>query len=471
MKTINKKILFGLLLTASCFEADAINITTQKKQNEDITIAVDRGLEIIIQWENGEQTQYISDGLPHQVKLQSSTFELITQGELTSLFLPDNQITNIILNSESRNLEQLLCPNNLLKNLNLTECKKLKVLDCQGNNLSSIEIDCPELIVCNIADNEMTSLELEREATQLQTLSISNNKYQTLSIINKCPQLRTLFAAKNQLNEINLKQHSLLQILDLEGNNIQKLHELNSPELKHLLVTGNQIDSLDLSSCYKLRSLYASDNQLHSITWNKQCSSSFQRIDVANNHLYYNSFPSVYDVIRKKYTITCRLAPQSPWLLADETKTGVAKTEWRKYFATNGWGKAILTDVSLSDQNNDILLEDADYTFKGKVFTFNTPQNGVVITSTSKNYPNVCLKTQSFNIIQNTTDIETINKHNKNIKVSAGVAYVTLDKKTPINIFTLDGKHVLQTLQETGTSAYYLPKGLYLINNTKVFIP
>lgn len=140
-------------------------------------------------------------------------------------------------------LETLLCHNNQLSNLDITNNTKLSYLICDNNNLTEIDVSKNVNLVL-LACNE----------NQLRNLNVNNNIL-----------LSSLMCHGNQLVNINLSNNPLLKILDLQVNQLTSLDVSNNSELTELALSTNNITNINLTNNTKLIDFSCSSNQLTSL--------------------------------------------------------------------------------------------------------------------------------------------------------------------------------------------------------------
>ncbi|MFR7349396.1 leucine-rich repeat domain-containing protein, partial [Peptoniphilus sp.] len=147
------------------------------------------------------------------------------------------------------NLETLNCKNNSITgDLDLSKNTSLKELDCRENEITSLS-NIPksiETIICS--ENKLTKLDLS-ECDGLKKLNCDKNKIEVLNLPDN-GSLSYLVCSQNKLAELDLKGHLLLQTLDCSYNNLTKL---------------------DLSRHSKFgRGLYFQENQITKVLANKK---------------------------------------------------------------------------------------------------------------------------------------------------------------------------------------------------------
>lgn len=123
-----------------------------------------------------------------------------------------------------------------------SELTELKVLDCGGNSLSSLDVS---------------------GCTQLQNLRCNDNWLSSLNV-SDCSKLEYLDVNFNELTSLNVSACKELQTLIAHGNELTSLNVSGCSKLKYLDVYYNHLTGLDLSTCVALTSLDCRHNNLPS---------------------------------------------------------------------------------------------------------------------------------------------------------------------------------------------------------------
>ena len=89
-----------------------------------------------------------------------------------------------------------------------------------------------------------------------------NNKITSLDISN-CPKLETLDVLKNKLNNIDVRKNTELTVLNCTWNKLKILDVSNNTLLENLSCENNQLQSLNLIKNTKLYSVFLRSNQLN----------------------------------------------------------------------------------------------------------------------------------------------------------------------------------------------------------------
>ena len=174
------------------------------------------------------------------------------QTSITSLDLSDNpEIAEVYCSGYSSTVRSLL------RQINLSGCSKLEVLNCAKQQLTSINLsDCPNLRKLEVYYNQISSLDLSHNpklanlqcySNQISSLNLSYNAALTSININENP-LTTL-----NLGTIPLKELSLTT----EYTGISSL-KISAPALETLGIgedSGDNLQRLDISDCGALTTL------------------------------------------------------------------------------------------------------------------------------------------------------------------------------------------------------------------------
>lgn len=127
-------------------------------------------------------------------------------------------------------LEILVCNDNQLASLDVSNNTALKELWCPYNQLSSLDLS-----------NNVALTKLHCYGNRLRNLDLSDNT-----------SLTELFCNNNQLLTINLSKNSALITLNCEDNQLPFLDLSNNAALESLSCYSNRISDLDLSQCHEL---------------------------------------------------------------------------------------------------------------------------------------------------------------------------------------------------------------------------
>ena len=104
--------------------------------------------------------------------------------------------------------------------------------------------------------------------TNLKVLVCSNNQLTSLNLSNN-PVLTELTCSSNQLINLDVSNNIALEYLSCWNNQLTSLNLSNNPVLTELSCRSNQLTNLDVSNCSALNRLYCNNNQLTSLDVSK----------------------------------------------------------------------------------------------------------------------------------------------------------------------------------------------------------
>ena len=159
------------------------------------------------------------------------------------------------------NITTLLCGNNSLTNLDVSNNTALEHLDCKDNSIASLDIsNNTALRILVSRNNNLTSLDASNN-TALTDLDCNNNAITSLNVSNN-PTLWYLECQNNALTSLDITNSPDLVNLYCMDNALTSLNVTNQTALQQLRCDGNSITSLDLSNSSVLEELYCEDNAL-----------------------------------------------------------------------------------------------------------------------------------------------------------------------------------------------------------------
>ncbi len=138
-------------------------------------------------------------------------------------------------------LNQLLCADNGLTSLDLSQNAQIWLLACNYNNLQSLDLSgCPVLRDFNCAENALTQLD-----------------------VSACAPLEYFYCGGNQLTELDVSANTRLSVLSCQNNRLIQLDVSKNERLTNLQCANNQLTSLDLSAQSNFLTFDVSGNGRH----------------------------------------------------------------------------------------------------------------------------------------------------------------------------------------------------------------
>lgn len=149
--------------------------------------------------------------------------------------------------SQNKYLEQLFLRSVNLKNIDISNCIDLKVLNIDRNNIQSIDlINCRKLEYLEVGENNLSEINL-----------INNN------------HLKYFDAHSNRISKFDLTQNTVIEELDLRSNPIVVLKYRRNNELKKLNLNNCGISSLRLKKFPNLERIDIEGNKLNRLNLSK----------------------------------------------------------------------------------------------------------------------------------------------------------------------------------------------------------
>lgn len=185
--------------------------------------------------------EYINDNIDKDGNgsLSKAERESVTEIKVGRTEYNDTQYENLVGLKYFPNLQTLICFDNDMDELNLSENTELTYLDCSQNNLRN-------------------TLDLSKNK-KLKTLICRNNKIETLNLENNAA-LEKLEFTNNRVKNIDLSKNTNLIELVCENNNLESLYLKNNTKLRILNFKLNGIKNPDLSSNLDLSELNCQQN-------------------------------------------------------------------------------------------------------------------------------------------------------------------------------------------------------------------
>lgn len=178
-----------------------------------------------------------------------------------------------------------------LCNINLSQFKRLKFLDCSNNNLSEIDTS-DSLSELNVQNNKIIVLP---PFSKLNVLMIDNN---FLTNLMTYPVLKILNASHNKL--INIESQPQLIKIIASHNLISKIGSM--PNLEIIELDNNKIESFEILNISK--HVCIQFNPINNLNMNKLVFQNIEELQV-DYKLYENIYTKCYDGIESVNIFVC----------------------------------------------------------------------------------------------------------------------------------------------------------------------
>jgi len=179
----------------------------------------------------------------------------VTQNSaLNTFYASENNLTEIDV-TQNTNLEYFGCWGNNLSTIDVSQNLNLIWFTVAQNNISSIDLTNNLLLTTlYVNDNTLSSLDISQN-TQLIYLAAEANNLSTIDLTNNL-LIKYLFVFNNQLTNLNLSQNQNLEILNCKFNYLEDLDLTNCPLLNTLSCRFNNLNELDISQNVILNVLF-----------------------------------------------------------------------------------------------------------------------------------------------------------------------------------------------------------------------
>ena len=186
---------------------------------------------------------------------------------LNILLCTDNQLTALDV-SENTALTALDCRFNKLTALDVSKNTALTILECNANRLTALDVSKnTALTELDCSFNELTALDVSKN-TALTALDCSINKLTALDV-SKNTALTKLYCNENRLTALDVSKNTALLYLICVVNQLTSLDVSKNTALTDLNCSNNELTALDVSKNTALTVLRSNHNQLTTLDVSK----------------------------------------------------------------------------------------------------------------------------------------------------------------------------------------------------------
>jgi hypothetical protein len=166
------------------------------------------------------------------------------------------------------NLSYLICNNNLISNLDISNLTSLVYLNCAANSIQNLNLNNNTALTNLICkNNSLVSLDLTYN-TALLNLDCSSNILMTSLNVSSCSALQTLNCFDDDLQSLNVSNKLYLTTLECSSNSLTSLNVSGCGALYSLKCHDNYLSSIVLNSNTQLHELWAANNHLTTLDLN-----------------------------------------------------------------------------------------------------------------------------------------------------------------------------------------------------------
>ena len=286
-------ILLAILLLA-CL---AISAGAEKANCEGCAVGTFAGLEACLKDGNLHicDKNFPDPAFRQKVQEMSATdmFTAEAAEQVWEIFCPSLGITSMKGIGYFKSLTNLMCGDNRLTALDLSNNSELTELYCWGNQLTELNIsNCRMLTKLNYRDNQLKALDITG-FPMLSLLYCGGNQLTVLDV-SKNPQLTQLYCGDNQLTALDVSMLPNLEYLNCAFGNIPSLDVSQNKKLKSLYCTGNPITKLDVSMLPELCTLQCGGQNLTEVKLNNP---KMQELHCVLSPVSELDFSMMYDLV------------------------------------------------------------------------------------------------------------------------------------------------------------------------------
>lgn len=462
-------LLTSLMLAGGALQlrADEVKLTTALASGEKLAIALNADLTATLSWGDGSQQTIESDGSLQEIDVKSTTLTITTTDALTSLYVQGNKLSALDV-SGAPSLLNLYCADNQLQELDLTKNTTLTTLDAQDNQIGTLTASALKALTnVNVANNGMTKLTLASTA-RLNSLVCSGNQLTALPSAAILSTAETVWAQDNSVTTLPIAQAKNLRSLCADNNQVSTVN-FTTNQLAEVSLDNNKLTTLDISNgASKLQYLSAANNQLTTITWNKDCKRTCKYVYLPNNALFLNSMPSL---VFGGQAVNADLSGQKDYSLPKYVYEVGEQVDIYSLVAQNGWGISTNAKVSVVQEDGTPLTAGTDYTVSSHRYTFKDVYKRLAFNVTSASYSGYTFRTAVFNV--GTTEAINQATASQALTFSTRHGQLAVHAAQPVHLSVCSaaGVTVVNTQIAAGENTFTLPAGIYVVNGQKVLVP
>ena len=238
------------------------------------------GLQAVIPDDNFEaylEANGMGDGIPNNDSVSIANIANVKKLDVSNQNISDlsgiNYFTDLII---------LVCENNSLTSIDISQNSNLEKLNCRYNQISNIDLSQnTALSTLNLSDNNFSSINITQN-TGLEQLSCEDNLLTSLDVSNNT-SLRYFICGDNQLANLDISANPALTYLGCHANQLTSLDVSNNTALEVLSFGKNQLSVIDVSNNTSLNEIRCYENQLTSL--DLSTNTNLTKIDLSYNPL------------------------------------------------------------------------------------------------------------------------------------------------------------------------------------------
>lgn len=474
---LNQKLLTAAAVlwlgTSLPLSADVIGMRTTKAVGETIELAMDNGVEAVLDWGGGTTVELVFTGWPQAVTVQGDSLRITTTGNVTSLYCAGNQLVSLNVKQATK-LEKLACNDNSIAYLDLYYNRQLTEVNCQRNNLNYFRVRyCTLLERLNCAQNPLGKLDLGTGLKKLTALVCAETGLTSLSVTS-LTALRSLWCQDNALETLDVSANTNLTELYAFGNRLTELDLSTLAGLQELYVDENLLEALDVTNNLSLVTLCADHNRLNTLSSSTKNKAALKHLYVNDNNLAFNSLPTVYSTSGggKDMLPNYCVAPQNPFEIDPAISVGDQLT-LSSWINKNAWSTTVSHTLTWKyAADGTPLTLDTDYSLVKKgVYSFLAPVGDVYAEITAPTYPGLTVRTSVIKVMVDATPVTEVTAQSAlRIATEPGALVLKAEVAQRVTVVGVDGRLLWNETLSPGTYRRAVPAGLYVVNGQKVVV-
>lgn len=444
MHLFKPTVMAAALLIAMPAMADKL-VFEAAQSDGSVTLTLDAGLSATVVWADGSTQAVSFDGLLQELALKSKKFTISTKG--------------------SGNITTLICPDNDLTLIDLTDAPAIKDVNAQSCGLSVFKGGVADkLMYLNLCGNpELGNDVVNRPYPSLESLLAAGCGISATPDPANMPNLRVMWLQDNALTNGAVRKFENLEHLYLQNN---QLTTISIPStLKVLNASGNALTRADIRPSTILEEIDLSHNSIATLYTDAAGGNLLKYAYLEDNELTFKYMPTVADMTR------WLVDPQAPIQIEEKINVGdqislLAATQ------RNAWGVELDPEFIWKDEDGNVLTEGIDYTQPLPCRFVFPKEVGTVfaVITAPKHYPDAELFTTPVTVGDNSS-VDTAGIDARGLDISAVGNKLTVTAAEPVYVSVSDAAGV--TYHNgilTGSWSRELAPGVYIVNNTKVVV-
>ena len=299
-------------------------------------------------------------------EIQTSEASAFT-GEINCHGLSITDLTGI---EAFTSLTELLCFNNSISSLDVSQNTALTRLECQGNSITSLDVSQnTNLTHLNCHLNSISSLDVTQN-TALTFLHCLLNSISSLDV-SQNTALTNLSCSNNSISSLDVSQNTALTNLECQGNSISSIDVSQNTALYYLHCYNNSLTSLNLAN--------GNNMNMHSLFFNATNNPNLTCIQVDDVAWSTSNWTSIDSA--SSFSLSCPPLVSTSKLAKNRTKIYPNPVQDQLFFELEN---EAITAITILDFYGKVVQSIANPTAQS-INVSNLPQGIYVLSISTKN--------------------------------------------------------------------------------------